>query len=258
MEVNHLKYCIELKDKRNQVVYQTLLDKNFNVEEFDFNNTKLEEKDWVIFSPARKLGYEEANSFPNNITIVGGNFSVEVKEILKEKNIHFINLLQNEKFVIQNANLTAEGVLSLLIKETEYSMFKNKILIIGTGKVGTSIAVLFKQNNLDFSFLTFHENKLPYAYYFTNKVYMDNSLIDIISSFDVIINTAPDKVISDSMLSHIQNNAIILEVASTNCLNKDLVNNYSFRYLLCPALPQVFSAKSAGEVMSESVLKNIN
>lgn len=56
MEVNHLKYCIELKDKRNQVVYQTLLDKNFNVEEFDFNNTKLEEKDWVIFFTCKKVG----------------------------------------------------------------------------------------------------------------------------------------------------------------------------------------------------------
>lgn len=252
-----LKYFIELKDKRNNYVYMALKGQAYDVEEFVFEKSVLSFGDTVIFSPARKLSVDEANSFLEKICVIGGNFSSEIKDLLKEKNIKYINLLEDNSFVVKNANLTAEGVLALIIKETELSIFKNKILIIGTGKVGTSIAVLLKQLNLDFTFITFHTDKISHSNFFTDKVYLNSELFEIIENYDVIINTAPDKVILDKMLEKINENAVVLEIASINCLDKNLANNYKFRYILAPALPQVFSAKSAGDVMLESILKYI-
>lgn len=251
-----MNFYIELKDKRNNYVYKTLQDLGFNVKEFEFQNCSKD--DIVIFSPAKKISIEEANKFSNEITIFAGNLNDDTKNILKNKKIKFVNMIEDEQFVVDNAKLTAEGVLEHIISDTEKSIFENKILILGFGRCGKEILNLLNKLNLNVSMVTFNKNKLDSI---KNKTYFEFEFLKDLKNFDIIINTIPAKIIKDEMLDYFNDDAVILEIASINCLNKDSINSKSFKYILCPALPMVFSAESAGKIMFESIirtLKNLN
>lgn len=247
-----MDFYIELKDKRNKYVYKSLQDLGFNVKEFKFQDCFKE--DIIIFSPARKFSIEEANKFSNEITIFAGNLNDEIKNILKSKKINLINMIEDEEFVIDNAKLTAEGVLEHIISNTEKSIFQNKILILGFGRCGKEILNLLNKLNLDISMVTFNKSKLDSV---KNKMYLEFEFLKELKNFDIIINTIPAKIIKDEMLDYFNNDAVILEIASINCLNKETINSKSFKYILCPALPMVFSAESAGKIMFESIIRTL-
>ena len=76
------------------------------------------------------------------------------KKILDAKNIVHHNLLKDEIFAMDNALLTAEGALMLIIRGTNTSIFKQKIAILGYGRVGKATATLLKGINLDFNIFT--------------------------------------------------------------------------------------------------------
>ncbi|MDD4110321.1 MAG: NAD(P)-dependent oxidoreductase [Clostridia bacterium] len=247
-----MEYYIELKDKRNKYVFNALQNSGLSIKEFVFQNCSKD--DIIIFSPARKFSVEEANKFSNDITIFAGNLSDEIKNIFGTKNIKLVNMIKDEQFVVDNAKLTAEGVLAHIISDTEKSIFENKILVLGFGRCGKEILNLLNKLGLDVSMVTFNKKKLAII---KNKMYLEYEFFKDLKDFDIVINTIPTKIIGDEMLNYFNNNAIVLEIASVNCLNKELLASKSFNYILCPALPMVFSAESAGKIMFESIKRTL-
>ncbi len=257
MGVWKLSYFIEFSDKRNTYIFNKLQEQGKDVFKFDFNNVVLlKKKDKLLFSPAKKLTEEEVSSLPSKITILGGVQKPEILSILKEKKIEYVNLMKDEEFVVKNAMLTAEGVLALIISATQKSIFENKILILGSGRCGKSLMHLLLRLQLDFSVVTFNIKKIPENQYFQKEVILAKYMFPHLHEFDVIVNTAPLKVFEDEQLDYIKVGTTIIEVASVNCLNKELAISKGINYILAPALPQVYSFESAGELVLK-ILQNV-
>lgn len=253
-----MNFFIDLSDKRNNYIANSLSNIGHTVIKHDFENNQGTAGDGFIFSPAKKFSLAEIERFPSGVIVFAGNFTEELKYILNKKNIKHINLLNDENFVIKNAKLTAEGVLALMIGCTGKSIFENKILILGSGRVGLAIASLLNKLTVNSDFAIFHNDKFAIASFYCNKVVFKDELPNEIGKYDIIINTVPAKILDDEILNKINKKASILEIASVNCLNKDLLNLYTFNYILAPALPQVYSAESAGTIMLESILKQLS
>lgn len=256
-----MNFFIDLSDKRNNYIANSLLDMGHNVNEFDFEKNNGSEGDIFIFSPAKKFDLKELGkiqNLPTNTVVFGGNLAEGIKLELNKKKIKFINLLNDENFVIKNAKLTAEGVLALVIGCGEKSIFENKVLILGSGRVGLAAASLFNKIKINADFAIFHENKLSVASFYCENVVFKDDLPKKIGDYDIIINTVPAKILDDEILNKINKKASILEIASVNCLNTDLLKFYTFKYILAPALPMVYSAETAGKFMLDSILKQLN
>lgn len=249
-----MNFFIDLSDKRNNYIANSLSNMGHNVNKLNFEKGKT--GDIFIFSPAKKFTNDEVQSFPSDTIVFGGNLTDDIRVNFNKKNINYINIMKNENFVVENAKLTAEGVLSLLINSTEKSIYENKILIMGSGRVGLAIASLFNKLNLSTDLAIFHNDKFAVASFYCNNVVFENELKNALKSYDVVINTVPFKILSESHLENIKENSVILEVASVNCLEKDLLNN-KIKYILAPALPQAYSAKSAAKIMLECVMNQL-
>jgi len=247
-------YYIELSDKRNSYIYNELKELKFNCKELNFNNIKLQKDDVLIFSPAKKFNIDEITLLPSNIVIFGGKQSDEVLKIIESKSINYINLLKDETFAIQNAKLTTEGILSILINNTERSIFENKILILGCGRIGKATSLLFNKLNLNYSISTFKFDDVSNANLFTTNLISSGKLKNEINKFDVIINTVPYEILTDDILNNVSDSAIIIEVASVSCLNLKNVNKYKFKYIPAPKLPQVYCPISAANIMLKSIM----
>ena len=249
-----MKYYIELSDKRNTVVKNLLSNKGEDVEEFLWEKVdEIQRQDICVFSPAKKFQREDLEKFPQGISLVCGNLSDENLTIIKSKEIKHINLMSDEEFTIKNANLTAEGVLAIMLEKSPRSMFENNVLILGGGRIARALAVLFGKLGVKFAIVSYNEVKFPTYYIYTDKCYFKDSFKHDLKEYDIIVNTIPDLFFNEELVSMVEKDTLFIETASVKCLDESLVKN--FEYVLAPALPQRFSHETAGKLVLERILK---
>lgn len=239
-----MKYFISEDDKR-----MTYLKSFFKKEELKENILDLEKGDVAVFSPAKKFLLKDIESLPNDIILFAGKIGEDHRKVLFSKNIEAHNFMNDEIFATKNAMLTAEGFLSVLIDKTEGSIFSQKILIFGAGRVSKALCSLFSKLGLDFSVLTLNKEENKDVVYFTNKIF--NSMDIEYQSFDILINTIPSENLLEEKEIFFKDFCVFFELASVNSLSDKKERKFS--YVLCPQLPQKFVPKMAGELMKESL-----
>ncbi len=247
-----MKYFIDVSDKRNKYLLDKMLKDNFDAENFDAENLdKIKKGDYLIFSPAKKFEDEFLKNLPNDINLVCGYLLENKLSILKEKNINHINLMIDEIFTIKNANLTCEGVLNLMISETDESLYESNVLILGGGRIARGMAIMLRNLGVKFSIVSFNEVKFPQYYLYTNSCYYKKSFLKDLKNFNIIINTIPLQFLDKEDLSYFSDNSVLIETASIKCLDEN--DERKFRYVLAPALPARFCSKTAGELMFDVI-----
>lgn len=244
---------IDLQDKRNYFAKEILSEKR-EVKAYNGKNGELKQGDVLIFSPAKKIDLNEALSLPRGITVYTGNVCEQILKIFKEKYITVKNFLDDEKFTLKNAKLTAEGVLGLIIENTPKSLFETKILILGGGRISKALAVLLNKLNVSCAVTSFTKSEYYNAFYYSSEQYFGKEYVKEVGLYDVIVNTRPVFFVGKEVIDKIKENTLFIETASTECLNKKDVKN--FLYFPAPALPQKFCPLSAGRIIAEKVLED--
>lgn len=247
---------VDTSDKRNQFVLFYLLEKNIDAKVYLENCNKVKSGDIIVFSPAKKILYEEIINFCEKITIYCGNLSEEFLQILNSKKIIVKNLLQDEAFAIKNAILTAEGVLSLIIENTQKSLQELSVLFLGGGRITKASAILLKKLGVNVEIASFNENDYGLAHFYSDRAYFKDSFISNLNKFDVIVNTRPFCYINEESINKINENTLFIETASVKCIAEK--ERVKFNYLLAPALPQRFACKSAGKIIADKILGELN
>lgn len=245
---------IDLQDKRNYFAKEILSEKR-EVKAYD-EKGELKQGDTVIFSPAKKMDLNEALSLPRGITVYTGNVCEQILKIFKEKYITVKSFLDDEKFALKNAELTAEGVLGIIIENTPKSLFETKILILGGGRISKALAVLLNKLGVYCAVTSFTKSEYYNAFYYSSKQYFGKEYIKEVGLYDVIVNTRPVFFVGKEVVDKIKENTLFIETASAECLNKKDVKN--FIYFPAPALPQRFCPFSAGRIIAEKVLEDTN
>lgn len=246
-----MTFFIDKTDNRNVLLAQKLIKQNKNIEWFS-DISKIQPLDCLIFSPAKKFENEFLLNLPDRIKLVCGALSSEQIKIINDKNIVYKNLMNDEIFAIKNANLTAEGVLAIILEKSPKSIKNNKILILGGGRIAIALAVLFNKLNIDFAITSFNKDKFPKYYLYTDKCYYKNSYLEHLKEYDVIVNTIPAKIIDDEMLTLFETDCLFIETASIECLNKEKVT--TFNYVKAPALPSRYCVETASDYMYEALI----
>ena len=248
-----MKYFVDTVDKRNQVLKEILIENDFETFKFDFNDlSNIKRGDTIVFSPAKKFTEEEIKKLPAKTKIVCGNLSPEYLKVLKDKKIEIKNLMLDEIFAVKNANLTAEGVLAIILEKTDKSIFDTKVLILGGGRIAKAMAVILKSLSVEYAIVSYNPVKFPSYYTIANKCYYRKGFLRDIDKFDVIVNTIPAKIIDDEIIAKINPKTIFIETASVKCL--DDTQKLNFEFLFSPALPQRYSAYTAGKLVFESIM----
>lgn len=245
-----MTFFIDDADKRNQTVKALFKEKNFPVAK-DFDVAKAQDGDVIIFAPNKKFVAEDLENLPNTCTLVCGNIPESQAFILAKKQIKHINVLQDEVFAMQNSRLTAEGILADILTCSPKSIYDNKILILGNGRVGKATGALLAKVGAEFSICSHDHKNFAISYLFSQKNYFKNDFLQNLNNFDVIINTIPAEVIPRTMYKNIKKDCLFLEIASV----QTIVGDVDFTYKLCPALPQKYSAETAGKYLFECIEK---
>ena len=221
-------------DLRNLHLYELIKKRNINVKiigfdkinkEYSFKKQYFSNTD-IIIGPIPFSTDDNIIFMPNNSSTIkimdflsllpdkSKLFTSKHSKLLNNKKHEFHFITEDEDFALKNAIPTSEGILEILIRESNITIHNSKSLVLGFGRIGKQISELLKNLGSDITVVTNDSNEKNIA---CNKGFNTISTDDLNKTkycFNFIINTIPYKYLNGKIIYQIDIDTIILDVAS--------------------------------------------
>lgn len=177
---------------------------------------------------------------PERVCILGGNLNHSALA-----GYPTVDLLQDQRYVAQNAAITAHCALKYIINALPVTLAGEPILIIGWGRIGKCLARLLR--NLDARVTVCARRETDRA--MAQALGCDSMEPDHeVSGFRVIVNTAPASVISDARITQCRPDCFKLDLASVQGLpGQDVV--------WAKGLPGKDAPETSGKLIADTVIR---
>lgn len=186
--------------------------------------------------------------------VFGGKFG-KAKALFEESNIETIDYLACEELSTRNAVPTAEGAIQMMLEEMPRTIYGSEILILGFGRIGSRMAYLLQAMGADVTVAARDVVKRAQAEMLNCQSIAFTELEACAEKFDVICNTVPAKVITESVLEKIQKDALILDLASKpGGIDWDAAQKLGKRVVWALSLPGKTAPVTAGEIIAKTIL----
>lgn len=179
-------------------------------------------------------------SFFNETTIVFQGIMENKNPIIKSRVFYY---LEDESVKTKNAILTAEGVLKELIQHTCKSIYDVSIDLVGYGACGKAIVKMLNDLGVNVRVIRRNCNE--------SKVFCSVDCWKICG--DVIINTAPDKIVNVERLKSWNKVPLILDISNFDLFSEKDLEHSHINYYKLSNLPGYFSPISAGNIIADYI-----
>ena len=191
-----------------------------------------------------------------NKVVFAGIVSSLIEDV-KPSGLYIRDYYQREDFLIPNALLTAEGAVSIALKEYGKSIFSSRCLVVGFGRIGKILAKLLKNMGAKVTVSARSVKDISLAKisgFETTNISKINEKAD----FDLIFNTVPAPVLNAAVLRYLSSVRIIIDLASAPG-GTDKFAAEELRIKLIPALgiPGKCFPEAAGEIIADVIYKMI-
>lgn len=260
-----MKLLIITADKRQVYMSERLCEKGFDCTFYTPDLFVEGQFDGVVFAlPSTKpsgINCEYDVRLENILSLVkkgGYVFSAMAPDsflnTVKDSELVNYDYYSREELVVLNAGLTAEGVLELVLVNSNITLRNLRILVTGFGKTGEAIADVLSRN---FASVTVAARKEKDRAKVTNrnmKAISFAQIRDCAESFDFVINTVPEEVIGKNLLSRFRQDCVFLEIASKPYgIDVTSGENQGKKVIIASSLPGKYVAKSAGIFIADTI-----
>lgn len=180
-----------------------------------------------------------------------------LKELSFLYDFDYLALLDDEDFVEENSVLTAEGLISYLIKHRRFPLMKSYVTVLGFGHCAKPIIRYLKAMGA-FVTVVVRQKKYKNEIQQMGCIYQDISNLDLTSA-DIFINTVPDVVVTKETLSQANRHIMIVDIASYPYgLNHHYALSLGLNCLILPSIPCKFAYGYAGKMVADKIERMIN
>lgn len=167
-----------------------------------------------VYAPLsdKEIEIEKCVKGIRNKIVFGGKFENNIRELLEKNKNKVIDITDDKEFIKNNAISTAEGIIKCIIENTDITIDKSNILVIGFGNIGDKTSMLL--SNLNANIYCNDINKHKVANIELRGYNVLEKLDNYIEKMDVIINTVPELIIDENKFSFIKKSTLIVDVAS--------------------------------------------
>ena len=186
--------------------------------------------------------------------LFGGNLSASLVASARERGIKTVDYLNLDSFVLQNAYLTAQAALGILLTELESCLFRMKVAVIGFGRIGKFLTRMLTSLGAEVTVFARKSSDLAMASLLRVKTLPITSLGErkALMPFRVVINTAPARILKSEDLFCLADGSVILELASGSDNIPEPPEGKSIRLLQAQGLPGKCFPESAGEIVARA------
>lgn len=188
-------------------------------------------------------------------TIVGGKINEKYIKKLEHNGCKVIDITKSNEFIQKNAIPTAEGVIKLIIENTDFTIDGSRIAVLGFGNVGKKISELL--HNLNADIFSYDIKKQEVANIASCGYNVLNDFNKEISKMDVIVNTVPEQILNEEKLKYISKKTLIIDVASIpGGVDYDYSKENGYNVIHALGLPGKIAPKTSAKYVKD-ILENL-
>lgn len=191
-----------------------------------------------------------------NKVVFAGIVSSLIEDV-KPSGLYIRDYYQREDFLIPNALLTAEGAVSIALKEYGKSIFSSRCLVVGFGRIGKILAKLLKNMGAKVTVSVRSVKDVSLAKisgFETTNVSKINEKAD----FDLIFNTVPALVLNEDVLGYLSSARMIIDLASSpGGTDKLAAEELGIKLIPALGIPGKCFPEAAGEIIADVIYKMI-
>lgn len=211
-----------------------------------------------IYTPLsdKKLKISDFIKLVKDKIVIGGKLSNNLIEQLQKNNNKVFDLMDNEELVIKNTIPTAEGIVKLLVENTDIALVDSNIAVLGFGRVGKRVAYVL--DKLGAKIFCYDIKKEEVANIKSCSYNVIEDICSNLGKFDIIINTIPEYIISKKELDTIRKGTFLLDVASNpGGFDHDYAKSIGLNCIHALGIPGKVAPKTSAKYIKEIIEKLI-
>lgn len=195
---------------------------------------------WLYDVPTPAFVLEDA---PRQVTIVGGNLAA-----LADPG-RGIDLLADPWYLAQNARITAQAALGLLLPRLEDSFDQSPTLLLGLGRIGKCLETHLRQLGFPVWVYARRPEDRAMLTALGGSAVTDAELDSLLPGLRCVINTAPAQILTQRQQALLSPDCLRMELASVPGLLGPNV-------LSARGLPGQYRPKASGRLIAQSILRH--
>lgn len=169
-----------------------------------------------------------------------------------------VDINKDEYFAFLNAVPTAEGAISIALKEKGMTMYKAKCLIIGFGRIGKILAHRLDGLKANITVAARNPKDLALIKALGMKGINIYSLEECINEYDIIFQTVPFPILTEKVLSNLDKGTPIIELSSAMAgTDVAKAKELDIKVINAGGLPEKCAPQTAGMILFDSVTRII-
>lgn len=206
----------------------------------------------IIILPIQAMTMDRPISLPVSckLLFVGKKYK-EIEAICNQADIHVFHYLEEEQWIWDNANLTAEGFIHYFYLTEKQSLYNKTFIITGYGRVGKRLAYALHHLGANVVISVRSPNQLFEAKSYGFQIEaLDNLMEKKRISNDYLINTIPSKWLENDSAKFYEK---VFDLASKPGCLTNTEDTPPTNYVNPTSLPGMYFPKDAGYILARSV-----
>lgn len=208
----------------------------------------------VFSSQPLELSERHLVSLPANTPIFAGFARERLKDMISRCNLQLVELLERDEVAILNSIPSAEGAVQMAMEETSITIHSSNSFVLGFGRTGATLARLLQGMGARVTVVARREEHLARAYEMGMTPCSFVELAHRIQHANIIFNTVPALVLNNCLLSKLDSETVIIDVASPpGGTDFEAAARLGIKARLAPGLPGKVAPKTAGKILAQVV-----
>lgn len=193
------------------------------------------------------------------IRVYGGKFTEEWLDFFAQHQIAYYDLMKDEKVAMENAYVTAEATVAVILQNSLYSIRNEKVVVTGYGRCGKAVSDLLAAMGAKVTVLArSHEARRQARCDGHNAADFSYGPEEACSS-RILINTVPAMVVTEKIIREMNRSSLIIDISSSpgGCDLK-AIEKYQIPYKLALGLPGIYTVKSSAKILAQAIERDSN
>lgn len=280
-EVKDKKIVIIGGDLRSIALYKKLKEKNSvcligfdnyndeNIENIIFEKNILKGFEYIIlpiptstdditinttFSQKKIKLHELFENTPKNAVIIGAKLSLNVIRLAESYDLKIIDYLQREEFAVLNALPTAEGAIMIALEMLKITLCNSRTLVLGFGRIGKILSHKLKQLGAQVTVVARKPYDIAWIKIYGYLPLDTEELENHNMNFNVIFNTIPNLILDNKILSKLEKDCLIVDLASDpGGVDFEVAKKLGLNVVWALSLPGKVAPITAGEIIKDTI-----
>ena len=198
---------------------------------------------------------EIIRALPKSAVICGGKPGDMILKIAEQSGLDFVDYFEREELAALNALATAEGAISILLRNSPITIWDSRILIVGFGRIGKMLASRLKALGAHVSVSARKAGDMAYIRALGCEALDTRIMSAELSRFDTVINTVPARVLGADRLKFLSKDVLCMDLASRpGGIDFEAARELDINTIWALGLPAETAPVTAGKIIKETVL----